>query len=401
MENARTNARITRATTEAFDKTKSTFKSYYNRMERFYRVNGITEEEDQKDALLYCIGQTAFSELEDILLPAKPADKSLAEIVACLEKYYDPARMELAGAFHFLKRDQKPGESVQDYITALKQKLPVRFSTMAYVQSRNLVAALIRNGTTNTCPKAVCRLSTSKLVNCDLRSGNSEMMYENLSRKHIIEAARLVTDHLSKHIPMIHHLRVPDEAYFKRNMAALENVLQSGEGAVAIDTTSNRVIGVAYGFWVSNFQQFEYSLDPTMCEEFKPMRLLLSKLGETFFSLEDVKKLQTEGHRFLSLDTAVINSKYRRTGVMRYFANWILEVARSKGVRVTCARANHKQSLMYVKGLGFEVLDEIPYREFEIDGRKPFEDMEVDPEFKGSAILIRRLNIDERTQHMH
>ncbi|XP_070570999.1 uncharacterized protein [Ptychodera flava] len=118
------NARITRATTEAFDKTKSTFKSYYNRMERFYRVNGITEEEESKKAaLLYCIGQTAFSELEDILLPAKPTDKSLAEIVACLEKYYDPARMELAGAFHFLKRDQKPGESVQDYITALKQKL--------------------------------------------------------------------------------------------------------------------------------------------------------------------------------------------------------------------------------------------------------------------------------------
>ncbi|XP_070550596.1 uncharacterized protein [Ptychodera flava] len=123
MENARTNARITRATTEAFDKTKSTFKSYYNRMERFYHVNGITEEEDQKDALLYCIGQTAFSVLEDILLLAKPADKSLAEIVACLEKYYDPARMELAGAFHFLKRDQKPGELLQDYITVLKQKL--------------------------------------------------------------------------------------------------------------------------------------------------------------------------------------------------------------------------------------------------------------------------------------
>ncbi|XP_070573783.1 uncharacterized protein [Ptychodera flava] len=117
------NARITRATTEAFDKTKSTFKSYYNRMERFYRVNGITEEESKKDALLYCIGQTAFSGVGGYTPASKPADKSLAEIVACLEKYYDQARMELAGAFHFLKRDQKPGESVQDYITALKQKL--------------------------------------------------------------------------------------------------------------------------------------------------------------------------------------------------------------------------------------------------------------------------------------
>ncbi|XP_070554142.1 uncharacterized protein [Ptychodera flava] len=308
---------------------------------------------------------------------------------------------------------------------------------MAYVQSRNLVAALIRNGTTNTCPKAVCRLSTSKLVNCDLRlstimasvhfrnmaaalirpsircrrrnaahvrglsstvgvnrdtrSNNLDLKYESLSEHHIAEAARLITENVSKNVPAIHHLRIPEEIYLQRNIAVLEKVRQSGIGAVAIDNTSNKILSVGTAFWVSNLDEFEYLLDPTMCEEFKPMRILLFKLAELFFNVEEVRNFQAHGQQFISLDICVAMEVNRRTGIMTHFGNMALEVAKSKGVRVAFGRANNKQVLMFLKNLGFEVLAEILYCDFEIEGFKPFKDMTGDPQFEGSKILIRRL----------
>ena len=48
-------------------------------------------------------------------------DMQFTDIVRILEKQYNPKPLETAQSFHFGTRDQKSGESVSDYVVALKR----------------------------------------------------------------------------------------------------------------------------------------------------------------------------------------------------------------------------------------------------------------------------------------
>ena len=61
------------------------------------------------------------ADLYSTLVPAKPKDTSLANIVQALEKHFNPAPLEIAESFHFGTRSQKPGESIGEYVVALKK----------------------------------------------------------------------------------------------------------------------------------------------------------------------------------------------------------------------------------------------------------------------------------------
>ena len=54
-------------------------------------------------------------------MPTKPKDTPFVDIVRVLEKYYNPKPLEIAQSFHFGTRNQKSGESVGDYVLALKR----------------------------------------------------------------------------------------------------------------------------------------------------------------------------------------------------------------------------------------------------------------------------------------
>lgn len=54
------------------------------------------------------------------MAPTLPKDKSLAEVIAVLEKHFDPTPAVIAERFKFHKRDQLPGESIADCIAELR-----------------------------------------------------------------------------------------------------------------------------------------------------------------------------------------------------------------------------------------------------------------------------------------
>ncbi|XP_070531592.1 uncharacterized protein [Ptychodera flava] len=113
---------------------RETFSSYVERMEMFFVANGIVEKpgeghddnnetvRDRKRAIFLTeIGPEVYSTLKNLLSPSKPKDKSLDEIVRALETHYNPAPLEIAESFHFGTRNQREGESISDYIVALKK----------------------------------------------------------------------------------------------------------------------------------------------------------------------------------------------------------------------------------------------------------------------------------------
>jgi hypothetical protein len=94
----------------------------------FFTANNIVETPGEENEganqlviFLTEIGADVYSTLSNLLVPAKPKDTSLANIVQALEKHFNPASLEIAESFHFGTRSQKPGESIGEYVVALKK----------------------------------------------------------------------------------------------------------------------------------------------------------------------------------------------------------------------------------------------------------------------------------------
>ena len=67
------------------------------------------------------VGPEVYSVLSNPLSPAKPKETTLQDIVQRLKSHYDPAPLEITERFHFGMRNQHAGESISDYIVALKK----------------------------------------------------------------------------------------------------------------------------------------------------------------------------------------------------------------------------------------------------------------------------------------
>ena len=67
------------------------------------------------------VGSKPYSLLRGLVSPELPKDKTYDELVDLLKKHFDPEPIVIAERFHFYQRNQKPGESIADYLAALRR----------------------------------------------------------------------------------------------------------------------------------------------------------------------------------------------------------------------------------------------------------------------------------------
>ena len=65
---------------------------------------------------LSLIGAKTYGLLRDLIAPAKPKEKSLAELTKTLRTHFEPRPLIIAERFHFNQRNQLPNESIADYM---------------------------------------------------------------------------------------------------------------------------------------------------------------------------------------------------------------------------------------------------------------------------------------------
>ena len=65
-----------------------------------------------------------YSALSSLFSPTKLSDSSTLDIVQLVKDHFDPAPLEITESFCFGMWYQQPGDSINDYIVALK-KLPI------------------------------------------------------------------------------------------------------------------------------------------------------------------------------------------------------------------------------------------------------------------------------------
>ena len=144
---------------------RETFCSYVERMGMFFTANNIVDTtgegstqanrvvaERKRTIFLTEVGAEIYSTLSNLLAPVKPKDTPFTEIVSALEKHYNPKPLEIAQSFHFGSRNQKLGESIGDYVLALK-KLAIHYCNYGEFLDRALRDRL------------VCGLSNPKIQN--------------------------------------------------------------------------------------------------------------------------------------------------------------------------------------------------------------------------------------------
>ena len=117
-----------------FSEDTETFTAYVERMEMFFTVNNVVETfgsenvtanrrigQQRKAIFLTEVGPEVYSVLSNPLSPVKPKDSTLENIIRRLKDHYDPAPCKITESFHFGMENQNLGESINDYIVALKK----------------------------------------------------------------------------------------------------------------------------------------------------------------------------------------------------------------------------------------------------------------------------------------
>ena len=95
--------------------------TYVERLEQYLSANNVTEEKKKVAVMVTVMGAKAYSLLRNLVAPDKPADKNFSELVKTLKDHLHPKPLIIAERFKFHKRDQKEGETIAQYVAALRK----------------------------------------------------------------------------------------------------------------------------------------------------------------------------------------------------------------------------------------------------------------------------------------
>ena len=106
---------------EPFDAGTGDWSTYKARLEQFLVANDVEGEPKQVATVLTLIGGPTYGLLVNLLAPEEPAKQKLADIFATLDGHFAPKPLVIAERYRFNKRDQRPGEPLNDYVAELRR----------------------------------------------------------------------------------------------------------------------------------------------------------------------------------------------------------------------------------------------------------------------------------------
>uniref|UniRef100_A0A1B0DRG4 CCHC-type domain-containing protein n=1 Tax=Phlebotomus papatasi TaxID=29031 RepID=A0A1B0DRG4_PHLPP len=89
-------------------------------METIFNLYKISEDTMKKEWIIFYLNLESYDQLCNIITPREPKDLSYNELIQILEDYYDPKPLEIVENVNFRKRIQKEGESMDDFMAALR-----------------------------------------------------------------------------------------------------------------------------------------------------------------------------------------------------------------------------------------------------------------------------------------
>ena len=103
-----------------FDCKREEWPQYAERLDHFLAANSITEEDKKRSILLTVIGPETYKLLRSLSHPAKPGEKTYADLVARLTAHFKPTPSETVQCYKFQMRSRAQGESVAEFVADLR-----------------------------------------------------------------------------------------------------------------------------------------------------------------------------------------------------------------------------------------------------------------------------------------
>ncbi|KAK8767209.1 hypothetical protein V5799_006010 [Amblyomma americanum] len=97
----------------------SSWSSWVGRLQFYFEANNITDPALKRANLLTLCEEQTYNTVCALIQPSSPAAVSYDDIVAALQKHYDPRPSEVYSRARFQRRAKLEGETVSAYIAAL------------------------------------------------------------------------------------------------------------------------------------------------------------------------------------------------------------------------------------------------------------------------------------------
>lgn len=95
------------------------FENYIERIVNIMNLNKVKEEE-QISFLVSVCGADLYKIIKSVIAPKKTTEMKFDELTKVLKEYFEPKRNIIGERFYFHRRQQKPEETVCDYIVEIK-----------------------------------------------------------------------------------------------------------------------------------------------------------------------------------------------------------------------------------------------------------------------------------------
>ena len=92
---------------------------YIECLEFFVIANKVTDDALKRATPLSVMGLQTFKLLWNLITPAKPGDKTYAEMVEVLTDHFSPKQSEIVQRSKFYSHPRKPGENISSYVAEL------------------------------------------------------------------------------------------------------------------------------------------------------------------------------------------------------------------------------------------------------------------------------------------
>ncbi len=104
-----------------FCEKRESWHMYVDRLDEYFVANKITDGTSKRAILNAEVGPVTFKLISSLLAPKKPKEATYDEIVKLLETHFTPAKSIIVSRFTFNTRSRRQGESVSNYIAALRE----------------------------------------------------------------------------------------------------------------------------------------------------------------------------------------------------------------------------------------------------------------------------------------
>ena len=145
-----------------FDFDPAGWTEWYARWKRYSAVSQLGDEEDklQIDSFLYCMGSKSESIFNGLGLSVDDA-KVYAKVTDAFEKYFAPRKYIIYERARFFRRNQQPGETVEQYVRALNDIADRCEFTNRSEQMRDRIVVGI---TDTNCRREMQKMDVAKLT---------------------------------------------------------------------------------------------------------------------------------------------------------------------------------------------------------------------------------------------